>query len=125
VRLHDPDEYGVLRTEDGELLADDVYLADGVVSRAVGLMFRSSLPDGYALVFEFGRERRVGLHTVFVRFPIDAVFLDPDDRVVSVRRLRPWFGYASERAASVVELPAGAADGVEEGEALVLDSISD
>ncbi|MFP4174329.1 MAG: DUF192 domain-containing protein [Halobacteriales archaeon] len=123
MRLHDPDAYNALRTHDGDLIADDVYLADGFVSRAVGLMFRGSVPDGYALVFEFGRERRVGLHTVFVRFPIDAVFLDADDRVVSVSRLRPWSGYASERAVSVVELPAGAADGVEEGDTLVLEPL--
>jgi uncharacterized membrane protein (UPF0127 family) len=123
VRLHSSDEYGVLRTDDGGVLADDVEVADGFVSRAVGLMFRSPVDDGYALVFEFGSERRVGLHTVFVRFPIDAVFLDADDRVVSVRRLRPWLGYAAEPASTVVELPAGGADGVEEGDVLVFDQV--
>ena len=119
MRLHDPGVYDNVRDEDGNVLADDVYLADGFLARAVGLMFRSSVPDGYALVFEFGRERRVGLHTVFVRFPIDVVFLDSDGVVRSVETLRPWFGHASERASAVVELPAGAADGVEQGDILV------
>lgn len=117
--VHDSGTYEAVRTEDGETLADDVEVADGFVSRAVGLMFRRSVPDGYALVFEFSRERRVGLHMLFVPFPIDAVFLDPDGRVVSLRRLRPWLGYASERAETVVELPAGAADGIKEGDVLV------
>lgn len=103
------------------MLADDIHLADGFLSRAVGLMFRPSVPDGYALVFEFGRERRVGLHTAFVRFPIDAVFLGSDNAAVAVRTLRPWFGYASERAASVVELPAGAAGDVDAGDRLVIE----
>lgn len=120
--LHDPCVYDTVRNEDGDVLADDVYLADGFLARAIGLMFRSSVPDGYALVFEFGRERRVGLHTFFVRFPIDAVFLDRDGVVRSVDTLRPWLGYASERASAVVELPAGAADVVEEGDVLVFDA---
>ena len=122
MRLHDPDVYDTVRDADGDVLADDVKVADGILSRAVGLMFRSSLPDGYALVFEFGRERRVGLHMIFVPFPIDAVFLDVEGVVRSVETLRPWFGYASERAATVVELPAGAADGVKEGDSMVFDA---
>jgi len=119
--VHDPTVYDEVRTTDGEVIADEVEVADGFVSRALGLMLRRSVPDGYALVFEFGRERRVGLHMVFVPFPIDAVFLDSDNRVVSVRSLRPWLGYASERATTVLELPAGAADGVEEGDRLVIE----
>jgi uncharacterized membrane protein (UPF0127 family) len=119
--VNDSRIYDEVRTEDGKTLADEVEVANGLVSRAVGLMFRRSVSDGYALVFEFSRERRVGLHMLFVPFPIDAVFLDPDCRVVSVRRLRPWIGYASERAATVVELPAGSADSLEEGDVLVFD----
>ncbi len=119
--MHDPTVYDEIRTDDGDVIADEVEVADGFVSRAVGLMFRRTVPDGYALVFEFGRERRVGLHMLFVRFAIDAVFLDDQSRVVSVRRLRPWRGYASERASAVVELPAGAADGIEEDDRLVID----
>jgi uncharacterized membrane protein (UPF0127 family) len=123
VSLHDAGVYDTVRTEGGAVLADEVEVARGFVSRAVGLMLRPTLPDGYALVFEFGRERRVGIHTLFVRFPIDVVFLDTEGAVVAVDRLRPWLGYASERAATVVELPAGAADGVEEGDRLVLERL--
>ena len=121
MRLHDPNVYDTVRTEGGDVLADDVEVANGFLSRALGLMFRSSVPEGYALVFEFGRERSVSLHTVFVPFPIDAVFLDGNGAVRSVETLRPWLGYASERAETVVELPAGAADRLEWGEDLVFD----
>lgn len=45
----------------------------------------------------------------FMRFPIDAVWVDRSRRVVGTReRLRPWLLAASVRgAAEVIELPAG------------------
>jgi uncharacterized membrane protein (UPF0127 family) len=57
-----------------------------------------------------------------MRFPIDAVFLDEDGRVVKVARdLRPWRMAAARRAKAVVELPAGEASrrGIEVGDRLV------
>ncbi|MDZ7689018.1 MAG: DUF192 domain-containing protein [Halobacteriales archaeon] len=110
----------MIRTEDGDVLANEHGVADSFVSRALGVMFRRSFP-GEALVFEFSREKRVGIHTVFVFFSIDVVFLDENGVVVSKKTLRPWLGYASERAAKVVEMPAGASEGVEEGDRLVID----
>jgi uncharacterized membrane protein (UPF0127 family) len=110
----------MIRTEDGEVLAEEHGVADSFVSRAVGVMFRSSFP-GDALVFEFSRERRVGIHMVFVLFSIDVVFLDDEGVVVSKKTLRPWIGYASERASTVVEMPAGEAEGIEEGDRLVVE----
>jgi uncharacterized membrane protein (UPF0127 family) len=50
---------------------------------------------------------------MFMRFPIDAVFLDRSGRVVKVAaRLLPWVGLVPfvRRADRVVELPAGAAE---------------
>jgi len=46
----------------------------------------------------------------FMRFAIDAVFLDRDDRVVKIAAdLRPWRMAGSRGAKSVIELPAGEA----------------
>lgn len=111
----------MIRTEDGEVVARDHGVADSFLSRARGMMFRRSFPEGEALVFEFSSERRVGIHMLFVAFSLDVVFLDKDGVVVSVRTLRPWIGYASESAATVVELPEGAAEGVEEGDRLLIE----
>jgi uncharacterized membrane protein (UPF0127 family) len=110
----------MIRTEDGELLAEEHRVADSFLSRALGVMFRRTFP-GDALVFEFSRERRVGIHTVFVFFPLDVLFLDDEGVVVSKRTLRPWIGFASARASTVVEMPAGAAEDVEEGDRLVFE----
>jgi len=50
------------------------------------------------------------VHTAFMRFAIDIVFVDGDGRTVRVvPQVRPWRMTASLRARSVIELPAGTA----------------
>ena len=94
-------------------------MADSLLGKARGLMFRRSIPDEYALVFPFGRPVTRGLHMMFVPFDIDAVWL-VDERVERVKRLRAWRGYGRGRGAVVLELPAGAADGVDPGDEVVV-----
>lgn len=101
------------------VLARKVEIADGLLSRARGLMFRRSVPDDYALVFRFDSKRKRGLHMLFVPFPIDAVWV-ADGVVEKVERLRPWLGHGSGVADTVVELPAGAADNVTPGDRLAV-----
>jgi len=101
-------------------LATEVEFADGILSQGLGLMFRRSVPDDYALVFRFGRTRKRGLHMVFVPFDIDAVWL-VNGEVAAVERLRAWWGHGSHRADTVLEMPAGAADGVEPGDRIVVE----
>jgi uncharacterized protein len=96
-------------------LATHVEVADSFPARARGLMFRRSLPEGHALVFEFGRPVTRSLHMLFVPFPIDALWL-VDGRVTRVAQLDPWTGLARGRADTIVELPAGATDGLEPGD---------
>ena len=58
----------------------------------------------------------------FMRFAIDAVFLDREMRVVKVAPdLRPWRAAASRGAKSVLEIPAGEAQrrGLSVGDRLV------
>ena len=74
-----------------EVLATDIEIAETFVSQARGLMFRRSIPDEYALVFQFDEPASRDLHMVFVPFAIDAVWL-VETEVVAVKRLRPWIG---------------------------------
>jgi uncharacterized protein len=56
-----------------------------------------------------------------MRFPIDAVFLDRDLVVVKVaENLAPWRTAAQRGAKAVLELPAGAASGLQPGDRLIL-----
>ena len=97
-----------------------VVLADRPLARMRGLLGRRSLPPGEGLLL-----RPAGsIHTAFMRFPIDAVFLDRDQRVVRlVRSLPPWRSAAARGARSVLELAAGECDrvGLAVGERLVVD----
>jgi len=102
------------------VLATTVDLADSLVSQTRGLMFRRAVPDDYALVFPFDSAKVRDLHMLFVFVPIDAVWV-VDGVVQRVERLRPWLGFARERADLIVELPAGTAADVEPGDRLVLE----
>lgn len=98
-----------------ETLATDVEFADTFLSRARGLMFRRSVPDAYALVFEFPGRGRRDVHMVFVPFALDVVWLI-DDEVGRVETLSPWTGLAGAEADRLLELPAGAAADVRVGD---------
>ena len=66
-----------------------------------------------------------GIHMMFMRFPIDAVFVDKKGTVVKTyKRLRPWIGMVPFvwRADKVAELPAGAIErhGIKVGDQLLV-----
>ena len=94
-------------------------IASGPWTRLRGLLGRSGLPPGEGMLF-----RKTGsVHTMFMRFPIDVVFLDDELRVLSVRESVPAWRTAVERGARVtLELAAGEAHrvGIEPGQQLSL-----
>jgi uncharacterized membrane protein (UPF0127 family) len=93
-------------------------VADTFFSRLRGLLGRAGLPQGEGLFFP----RTRSVHTHFMRFPIDVVFLDDERRVVAVSRaLRPWRFAREAGADAVLELAAGECErlGVAEGDRLV------
>jgi uncharacterized membrane protein (UPF0127 family) len=84
-----------------------------------GLMGRRGLPAGEGLLLS----PAPAIHTAFMRFPIDALFLGRDLQVLEVvERLRPWRAASKRGARSVLELPAGesARRGVKIGDRLEL-----
>ena len=120
---------GAERNGDEQVLASDVELADTVRKQTKGLMFRESLPEDYAMLFEFDEPPRWtpgilanlrSIHMLFVKVPLDVVWL-LDDEVQQVSTLSPWTGLGLARADTVIELPAGAADGVEVGDTVRID----
>ncbi|MFC7176122.1 DUF192 domain-containing protein [Halosegnis marinus] len=105
------------------VLADEVEVAETFLSRARGLMFRRSIPDDYALLFRFDGQATRDLHMVFVPFDIDAVWL-ADGVVQQVKRLPAWTGRGRAVADTILELPAGAADGVAAGDRIAVQTAS-
>jgi uncharacterized membrane protein (UPF0127 family) len=96
-----------LETEAGVVVAHHVEVADTILSRFRGLMFRDHLPEGHGLALRPCNS----IHMFFMRFPLDVVFVDGDGRVVRVLdSIKPWRASTLVRGAkAAVELPAGTA----------------
>ena len=77
----------IINERTGEVVAHDVEIADTRATRRRGLLGRDRLAPGSALVIS----PCLAVHTAFMRFAIDVVFLDRDDRVVKVSpEVRPF-----------------------------------
>lgn len=102
----------------GHELAEAVQEADSFGRRLRGLMFRKRLGPGEGMLFRPCQ----AIHTHFMRFPIDVIFVDDQWRVLQViASMRPWrTSPFVRRAAAVIELQAGAADATEPGDLLEL-----
>ncbi len=93
----------VLRAGD-EPVCERCVVAETPLTRLAGLLGRSGLAAEDGLLIRPTN----AIHTCFMRFPIDAVFLDRDLVVVGVvSELRPWRFAARRRAKAVLELAAG------------------
>jgi uncharacterized membrane protein (UPF0127 family) len=98
----------------GTVLAGQVEVAASLWGRFIGLMGRRHLPAGEGLWLPGSN----GIHMLFMRIPIDAIFVGRPDpggsrRVVSIHRdLRPWTGLVPlvRGADGCLELPVGAID---------------
>ena len=115
----------------GTELAAHLESADGLWGRFMGLMGRRTLaPDGGLWL-----PGTNGIHMMFMRFPIDAVFLSKPDgtrggaqAVVSVHRsLRAWTGVVPlvRGAYGVLELPVGTIErtGTAVGDLVALEAV--
>ena len=90
--------------------------ADTFFSRFRGLMLSKRLPAGHGLLIAPCNS----IHMCFMRFAIDAIFIDKDYQVIKVaRNVKPWIGLAwCWKAWGVVEVSAGEAKGIRTGDLL-------
>jgi len=94
-------------------------LANTPWTRFRGLLGRSTLPEGDGMLIL----PAPSIHSAFMRFEFDAVFLDRDMKVVRLAEQIPrWRARSARRAKSVLELAAGqiAARGVQVGDQLAV-----
>jgi len=111
------------------LLAEHLEDGDSFWAKFMGLMGRASLPQGFGLWLP-GEN---GIHMLFMRFPIDVVFVSAPAggsagrrRVLSIRRaVPPWRGviWRVGGAKGVLELPVGTIDssGTVVGDEIAID----
>jgi uncharacterized membrane protein (UPF0127 family) len=90
----------------GRALAEQLEVANSFFARAFGLMLRRRLEPSQGMWINPCN----GITMLFMRFAIDAVFIDREGRVKKVYpKLPPWWGtvWLVWGAHSVLELPAG------------------
>ncbi|MEI6515320.1 MAG: DUF192 domain-containing protein [bacterium] len=89
----------------GVILIPHLTIAGTFHARAEGLLGKSGLEPGYGLLIR----PCSSIHTLFMRFPIDVIFLDSQNRVVRiVRNLPPWrMARGGWKAQTVVEVQSG------------------
>jgi uncharacterized protein len=95
-----------LANDDGTVVCEHCLLAETMFTRLRGLLGRKGLAEGEGLLLRPASS----IHTAFMRFAIDAVFIDRENRIVKVAaELRPWRMAACRGSRAVLELPAGEA----------------
>lgn len=88
-------------------LAGCVETASSAAARNKGLLGRAGLPNGGGLWIVPCES----VHTFFMKFPIDLVYIDRNKKVKKVRNsVGPWRLSACLSAHSILELPAGSAN---------------
>jgi uncharacterized membrane protein (UPF0127 family) len=98
-----------------------IHRADRFLARLAGLLFRPEPKPGEGLLIV----PCASVHTAFMRYPIDVVFLDRHGRIRRiVPRLAPWRSAACRGAHQTLELKAGegARLGLQAGQRLALDA---
>lgn len=91
---------------DGRVVCPRCTVADSVLTRTRGLLGRSQLEPDEGLLLRPANS----VHTAFMRFPIDVVFLDRDLNVLDVRAsIPPWRLAARRSARAALELGSGEA----------------
>jgi len=98
-------------------LASTIEEASGLWGSFMGLMFRRGMPTGHGMIFRPAR----GIHTSFMFFDLDLIYLDKHDIVTKIRpKMVPWRIDVTS-AAGCLELNAGVAAraGLEQGDRLL------
>jgi len=99
------------------IVCEPCVVAESFAARMRGLLGRRALPAREGMLIR----RESSVHTFFMRFAIDVVFLDADERVLRIdANVGPWRLKACRGARSVLELAAGASAGLSVGDRIEL-----
>ncbi len=105
------------------IVVERTEIARSYWARFWGLMGRRTLNESEGLLIE----PCSSIHTMFMRFAIDVIFLDKERRIVKIATVRPFRAAVGRGSHTVLEIPAGTAErnGLEVGDALSLTPLGD
>ena len=92
------------------MLSENVMMANSLFKRILGLMFKKNINKNESLLIEPCNS----IHTCFMNFSIDVLFISKKNEVVHViENMHPWrFSAIHFRSKKVVEFPAGTLKGM-------------
>ena len=91
---------------DGAIACERCTVADRMLSRMKGLLGRKDLSTGEGILIR----PAPSIHTFFMRFPIDVVFLSRQGDVLKIaEHVAPWRARSCRHSYAVLELAAGEA----------------
>jgi uncharacterized protein len=99
------------------VVCEQTELATNIFTRMRGLLGRDSLPQSHGMLFR----GESSIHSAFMRFEFDAVFMDGEMRVVGIsERIPPWRMRGAKGTKNILELAGGeiSRTGVEIGDQL-------
>lgn len=94
----------IVNSTQDNVVCERTEIAGTLWRRLRGLLGRASLPPGQGLLLE----PEPSIHSAFMRFEFDAVFLSREMEVLKlVERIPPWRTHAAKGARKVLELSSG------------------
>ena len=114
----------LFNTSNNTVLASKVKIRNSFLSVAWGLMFQR-LKNNEAMLLDLKKERNAQIHTLFLRHPIDVIWLNTSLRVDSlVQNIRPFKFWVSPKtkARYIVEMRPGSIEkyGIKTGDKLYI-----
>ena len=80
-------------------------VCSSLFSQIKGLMFAPPLKKNHSILIKFKKERNIPIHMMFVFYPIDAVWLDKDYKIVHIaRNIKPFISYINPKKQAVAVL---------------------
>ena len=96
----------IKNNSNNRVIGEKIKIADSFWGRFRGLMLAEQLQEGEGLLISPCNS----IHMMFMKFPIDAVFLDAENKVKALySKLKPWVGFSSwhRDASQVLEIKEG------------------
>jgi uncharacterized membrane protein (UPF0127 family) len=94
----------ILNETRGNVACERTEVASNPFTRMRGLLGRAGLDQGSGMLFR----GESSIHSAFMRFEFDAVFLDRDMRVIKLaERIKPWRALGAKGAGNILELAGG------------------
>ncbi len=96
----------LIQKKTNQIIVEDLRIATGLLSRAIGLLGRKSVNPGSGIMFPKCRS----IHTHFMMFPIDIIFIDDQNRITELSEyLKPWKILIAKNKESrhIIEIAAG------------------